>query len=53
VASATEKLTLRDTIKDIGWFPATYSAVVGAPSILSIAQTVFKEWRLTRRSNGS
>jgi hypothetical protein len=45
VASATDKRW--DAIKDIGWFPMTYSAVVGGPTILAIAQTAFKEWRLT------
>jgi hypothetical protein len=28
-------------------FPATYSALVGGPSLLAITQAMFKEWRLT------
>jgi hypothetical protein len=47
VGSSTRKPLFRDALKDVGWFPTTYSAVVGAPSILAIAQLLFKEWRLT------
>jgi hypothetical protein len=39
--SRSEKLTLGDALKDLGWFPLLFSVVVGGPSILSILQQVF------------
>jgi hypothetical protein len=51
MASATgeraEKLSQRNATKDITWLPAMYAAVVGAPSLMAIIQTVFEAWRLT------
>src|SRR5262249_38676695 len=44
---STEELSFQDAIKDIGRFPALYSAVVGAPSKLAIIQAIIKQWRLT------
>jgi hypothetical protein len=39
--TAFEELTLRDALDDLGWFYATFSSVVGGPSILSLLQMVF------------
>jgi len=41
-----ERLIFADTMRDLLWFTALFSAVVGGPSILSILQTIFVEHRL-------
>jgi hypothetical protein len=46
-SAAGKGQSLWDSISTIGWFTTMYLGVVGAPSILEIAQAVFKPWRLT------
>jgi hypothetical protein len=42
-----ERVGQRNATKDIASFPMVYAAVVGAPSLIAIIQTVFDGWRLT------
>ncbi len=42
------ELTPWEALKDLGWFFGLFSAVVGAPSVLSILQHVFVEHKLDK-----
>ena len=37
-----DRLTLREAIEDLGWFYATFSALVSGPSLLDLLQMVFE-----------
>lgn len=41
-----DRLTLRAALHDLGWFPATFAAIVGGPSVLALLQIIFVEHRL-------
>lgn len=41
----THRLTLREAWDDVGWFSATFSSIVGGPSLLALFQMVFVEYR--------
>lgn len=43
--SHAERLTLRKALDDLGWFYATFSSLVGGPSLLALLQMVFVEYR--------
>lgn len=47
VNNSDGRLTLRDAIKDLGWFARLYPWIVGAPSLLQIGQYTFPRFRLT------
>jgi hypothetical protein len=42
----TDRPTLREALADLGWFSATFSTLVGGPTLLSLLQSVFVERRL-------
>jgi hypothetical protein len=44
--NAEQKLTLGDTLKDLGWFPLLFASLAGAPSLLALLQMARKEFRL-------
>src|ERR1700752_612478 len=37
-AAGKQRLTFWEALKDVGWFPALYSTVVGGPSVLAILE---------------
>lgn len=41
------KLSLRAALKDLGWFPAAFTTVVGGPSLLALMQIVREGFRLS------
>lgn len=43
----SQRLTLGQAIKDLGWFWWLFTCIVGGPSILSIHQTIFVDFQLT------
>src|SRR5262245_26826642 len=47
IAADEWKVSLWDAIKQLSWFPGSYSTIVGGPSVLSMVQSLFNEWRLT------
>jgi len=41
-----ERLTLGEAAKELGWFPLLYAQIVGGPSVLSLLEMTFDDFRL-------